>query len=72
LISFSGRIDMNDVINASQPASARDCVKRAGQDQSTQNANHTVPAHSATNWAWSTPTSQYDWMDSHAPFSSLD
>jgi hypothetical protein len=24
------------------------------------------------NWAWTTSSSRYDWMDSHAPFAYLD
>jgi hypothetical protein len=25
-----------------------------------------------SNWAWENPQGHYDWMDSHAPFASLD
>jgi hypothetical protein len=65
---------MNDVINASQPARESDCETWAAQDRGGKNAGHNAPArpHSHSNWAWATATSQYDWMDIHAPFSTLD
>lgn len=31
-----------------------------------------VPSDSVRNWAWTTSHSQYDWMDSHAPFACVD
>ncbi|HEY4802184.1 MAG TPA: hypothetical protein VIH96_06145 [Paraburkholderia sp.] len=63
---------MKDIITGSHEASAEgsatSAVPRSGADR----ASHSVAPHAPSNWAWATPTSQYDWMDSHAPFATLD
>ncbi|HEY4802300.1 MAG TPA: hypothetical protein VIH96_06725 [Paraburkholderia sp.] len=63
---------MKDIIAESHETSTDDratsAVRRSGADR----ASHSAAARSPSNWAWATPTSQYDWMDGHAPFALLD
>jgi hypothetical protein len=34
--------------------------------------SYNATPHAVLNWAWVTTQGHYDWMDSHAPFASLD
>lgn len=63
---------MKDIIAESQETStehrATHGVPRSGADR----ASRSAATRSPSNWAWATPTSQYDWMDGHAPFATHD
>ncbi|TDG08217.1 hypothetical protein E1N52_12640 [Paraburkholderia guartelaensis] len=63
---------MNDIIAASQETSAEDRATHALPRSGADRASHSAAVRSPSNWAWATPTSQYDWMDGHAPFAALD
>ena len=53
-------------------------VVRQGNDECDHAKYHRVDgfgkmnSEREQNWAWTTSGSQYDWMDSHAPFADLD
>ncbi|MCP3713100.1 hypothetical protein M3I54_40535 [Paraburkholderia sp. CNPSo 3274] len=63
---------MKDIIAESQETSTDDRARSAGPGNGADRASHGAAARSPSNWAWATPTSQYDWMDGHAPFAVLD
>lgn len=59
------RDEMNDITTESHETGTE---PGSGADR----ASLGTATRSSSNWAWATPTSQYDWMDGHAPFASLD
>lgn len=63
---------MKDIIAESQETSTQNRAPGAVPRSGTDRASHSAAARSPSNWAWATPTSQYDWMDGHAPFALLD
>lgn len=63
---------MRDIIAESQETSTQNRAPSAVARSGTDRASHSTAARSTSNWAWATPTSQYDWMDGHAPFGVLD
>ncbi|WP_321965009.1 hypothetical protein [Paraburkholderia sp. J7] len=63
---------MKNIIAESHETSTHDRATSAVAHTGTNRANHSAAARSPSNWAWATPTSQYDWMDGHAPFAVLD
>ncbi|WP_035514402.1 hypothetical protein [Paraburkholderia nodosa] len=63
---------MKDIIAESQGTSAEDRATNAALRSGADRASRSAAARSPSNWAWATPSSQYDWMDGHAPFAALD
>lgn len=42
------------------------------QDARVDSERGKAASHPASNWAWATAQRNYDWMDLHVPFASLD
>ncbi|QGZ58436.1 hypothetical protein [Paraburkholderia acidiphila] len=63
---------MKDIIAEGHETSTEDRASGAMPLSGTHRANRSAATRAPSNWAWATPTSQYDWMDGHAPFAVLD
>ena len=63
---------MKAMINTSQLGRANDGVERVAQDCGPAETTRGAAVHSPSNWAWSVATTQYDWMDNHAPSAAFD
>ncbi|MEM5310422.1 hypothetical protein [Paraburkholderia sp. JHI869] len=61
---------MKDIIAESHETSTEDRATGAAPRSGAERASRSAAARSPSNWAWATPTSQYDWMDGHAPFAA--
>jgi hypothetical protein len=72
LSSFWSKSEMNTMIKGNQHVRAEDRVKSGLQDRGAAEPSRGIAPRSPSNWAWSTASSQYDWMDNHAPFAAID
>ncbi|HKR38430.1 MAG TPA: hypothetical protein VJU59_01925 [Paraburkholderia sp.] len=63
---------MKDIIAESHETGIEDRATSAEPRSGADRASRSATVRSPSNWAWATPTSQYDWMDGHAPFTALD
>jgi hypothetical protein len=54
------------------PLRSDECTQGTAEVHAAEGASLVIAAHLPANWAWSAVNSQYDWMDAHAPFSTLD
>jgi hypothetical protein len=61
---------MNYAENGRNPLSSVDGVEGCKPDRFDKSDK--VRSRPVSNWAWENPQGHYDWMDSQAPFASLD
>jgi hypothetical protein len=63
---------MNHEANKRQSPRANHHMHGDVQNGDQRNGSHEVTPNPVLNWAWAATQSHYDWMDSHAPFASVD